>query len=914
MTVAPNPTQYNLTGGSYCAGGSGVTVTLANSEIGVNYQLQKNSVNDGGIIAGTGSALNFTNKLFGSYSIIATLAGSPFCTSTVGPTMVIEVPNPTIYNLSGGSYCIGGTGITVTLADSDIGVNYQLQKNGIDDGGIIAGTGSALNFSNKLFGSYSIIATLAASPFCSSTTGPASVIENPLPLITCPAPLATGVTCGVNEATAQQLANIAFTTWFDQGPVSTPNYTVVATYTYSAGAAPIPNDRAPLILAFNDPTILSTSVTVTWTVTDGNGCVNSCSSTFTLEYGCQIGCTTGFTNLTCNGNQSGTLTVTVGGGTPPYTAYLFLSSDLVNPISNSGSVITEGGSYTFNGLAAGNYIVITTDATTTIVDGGVCTATLTEPPVLASSTTQVNVLCFGNATGSVDLTVTGGASPYTYLWNNGATTQDLSGLVAGTYSVTVTDSNGCTTQNSVTITEPPVLASSTTQVNVLCYGNATGSVDLTVTGGASPYTYLWNNGATTQDLSGLVAGTYSVTVTDSNGCTTQNSVTITEPPVLASSTTQVNVLCFGNATGSVDLTVTGGASPYTYLWNNGATTQDLSGLVAGTYSVMVTDSNGCTTQNSVTITEPTLLTATVTTTDETCEFYDGLIDLTVIGGTPPYTYLWSNGATTQDLIAGAGVYTVVITDANLCNITSGGTLIAPICGYGCTPGYWQGGNGKPKWDQTTDPIAILAGFTTNSSFYTVFGIAPGTCGLPVTLSMVNSINLGGGNCKKLVRHGSAGLLNAITLSGLYPLPAGISNVAAFKLAIKNAIISCNCEPLASQIAANNELNHDLCGLVTSNSKMQPATANSIESVGFEVYPVPFKDQLTIRFTFDYKTDVKIVIFDMLGRALMTYEDKDAYFGKEVILNPEFVQKAESIYFIKVFTNRGYETKKIISGR
>ncbi len=249
-------------------------------------------------------------------------------------------------------------------------------------------------------------------------------------------------------------------------------------------------------------------------------------------------------------------------------------------------------------------------------ESNVLQITINPSPTLSS--TQVNVLCNGASTGSIDLTVTGGTSPYTYAWSNSATTQDISGLVAGTYTVTVTDANSCTKTLSATITQPSALALSSTQVNVLCNGNATGSIDLTVSGGTSPYTYAWSNSATTQDISGLAAGTYTVTVTDANACTKTLSATITQPSALTLSKTQVNVLCNGNATGSIDLTVSGGTSPYTYAWSNSATTQDISGLVAGTYTVTVTDANSCTKTISATITQPAALTASATTTNSTC--------------------------------------------------------------------------------------------------------------------------------------------------------------------------------------------------------------------------------------------------------------------------------------------------------
>ncbi|NBP30413.1 MAG: adhesin, partial [Flavobacteriia bacterium] len=167
-------------------------------------------------------------------------------------------------------------------------------------------------------------------------------------------------------------------------------------------------------------------------------------------------------------------------------------------------------------------------------------------------------MCSGNTTGSINLTVTGGTAPYTYAWSNNTTQEDPSNLAAGTYTVTVTDANGCTATTTVTITQPSNLTSSYTQVNVLCFGNGTGSINLTVSGGVAPYTYAWSNNTTQEDPQNLLAGVYTVVATDANGCTTTQTVTITQPQAaLALSTTQVNVLCFGNSTGSINLTVTG---------------------------------------------------------------------------------------------------------------------------------------------------------------------------------------------------------------------------------------------------------------------------------------------------------------------------------------------------------------------
>jgi molybdenum-dependent DNA-binding transcriptional regulator ModE len=200
-------------------------------------------------------------------------------------------------------------------------------------------------------------------------------------------------------------------------------------------------------------------------------------------------------------------------------------------------------------------------------------------------------------------------TPYTFAWSNAAATEDLSSLVAGVYSLTVTDNNLCSATISVTITEPAALTLAETHVNVLCNGANTGSINVTTSGGSVPYTFAWSNGAATEDLSlHLVAGAYALTVTDNNLCSATISVTITEPTALTLAETHVNVLCNGANTGSINVTTNGGTTPYTFAWSNGAATEDLSSLVAGVYSLTVTDNNLCSATISVTITEPAALT------------------------------------------------------------------------------------------------------------------------------------------------------------------------------------------------------------------------------------------------------------------------------------------------------------------
>ncbi|HSU27204.1 MAG TPA: T9SS type B sorting domain-containing protein, partial [Chitinophagaceae bacterium] len=262
--------------------------------------------------------------------------------------------------------------------------------------------------------------------------------------------------------------------------------------------------------------------------------------------------------------------------------------------------------------------------------------------------TQVNVLCFGGSNGSIDLSVTGGTAPYTYLWSNTATTQDLTGLIAGTYSVTVTDAVGCTTSVTVTITQPALLVASETHSNVICHGGSTGSIDLTPSGGVGPYTYLWSNAATTQDLTGLIAGTYSVTVTDANGCTATVSVTITEPALINLTITDPAPVCLP---ATVDITapsVTVGSDPgltYTY-WQDAAATLSLGGPnsigASGTYYIMGTNAAGCSVIKPVVVMVNPKPTAILSGTGIICIGSPKTLTITFTG-TGPFNVTYTDG-------------------------------------------------------------------------------------------------------------------------------------------------------------------------------------------------------------------------------------------------------------------------------
>ena len=222
--------------------------------------------------------------------------------------------------------------------------------------------------------------------------------------------------------------------------------------------------------------------------------------------------------------------------------------------------------------------------------------TISQPAALSATINVTNVSCFGSATGVADLSVVGGTAPYTYNWNNGANTEDLNGVVAGSYNVVITDANGCVTTASATIGQPTAISTTMFKTNVSCNGSTDGTATITVSGGTPPYAYTWVTGDNTASVTGLGAGWYGVVVTDANGCSVADSVQIMEPAALS--------LTIQGSPAQATAVVTGGTAPYTYLWtgsqgNVPQTSQTAIGLVSVVYTVQVTDFNGCTVSGTI---------------------------------------------------------------------------------------------------------------------------------------------------------------------------------------------------------------------------------------------------------------------------------------------------------------------------
>jgi gliding motility-associated-like protein len=396
--------------------------------------------------------------------------------------------------------------------------------------------------------------------------------------------------------------------------------------------------------------------TVTHTVTVGS-CVSTTTQNITV-FPMPTSTITGINPL-CNGGNTGSVNLTPSGGNIPYS------------FSWSNGGISED----LTNVPAGTYNV-----TISTVNG--CQTTnsfeITDPPALTTTTSGVHASCAGVCNGSATASPTGGTGTYTYAWSNGASTPTANNLCAGIYSVVVTDGNGCTTNGSFTINNLGAVTATTSTGNANC-GTATGSASVTPTGGTAPYTYLWTPfGQTSQTINLVSAGNYSVTVTDLNGCqvtVNANILNTAGPTVTIPSTT--NVSCFGGNNGTATANAVGGTGTITYAWTpSGGTAAIGTTMIANTvYTITVTDDNNCQASETVTLTQPTQVLLTTSSTPSNCGQADGSVTANATGGTGIIGYVWENsngsqvGTSATVLNLAAGNYTVVATDANGCSST-----------------------------------------------------------------------------------------------------------------------------------------------------------------------------------------------------------------------------------------------------
>jgi len=424
--------------------------------------------------------------------------------------------------------------------------------------------------------------------------------------------------------------------------------------------------------------------TYTCIVTDVNGCILTPNPVFTLTEPAPLAITAvpsssteGSHNINCYGG-TGSVDITVTGGSIGTYIYTWSTTD--------GSGIAAG-QPDQNVLTAGTYHLVVSDINNCSVSTDI---TLTEPQPLAVTLVPTHITCAtpGFSNGSIALTVTGGVTPYSYNWSNGGTIEDISGLTAGSYIVTVTDMNGCTITDTTQINLPPPVLydkvlSDFDGFNASCYGMVDATININMTGGQAPFTFSWTGpGYTSSDqhITGLMAGDYTLIITDANLCSATGVITVTQPGRLHMDVTLSSSLaggyqisCAGDQTGSIELVPVNNVGTVRYLWSDGSTSGDRHNLPAGDYGVIITDSNGCLADSSFTLTEPEPVVLTFAATQPWCpDTPDGEIRLTVTGGVmgTDYNYRWSDNSTTGTLTdINSGLYWVTVTDLNMCTVT-----------------------------------------------------------------------------------------------------------------------------------------------------------------------------------------------------------------------------------------------------
>lgn len=369
----------------------------------------------------------------------------------------------------------------------------------------------------------------------------------------------------------------------------------------------------------------------------------------------------------------GAIDLSVTGGNPPYT-FAWTGPESFSASSEDIANLND----------AGLYNIALTDSKGCIADTAI--AVIDNFTFVAQISAKTDVLCHGTNDGSATVSVFNGTAPYSYQWSDGPTFIDIAtrtGMAPGPYTVTVTDAAAKTALAAVTIEGPAAPLNLVLSVNDLqCAQDNSGVANLTVTGGTIPYAYSWDNGYTGEDLVNVAANTYTVTVTDANGCQAQAVAIIDQPDVIGLDITAAGtILCAGGKGVALTANTSGGVGSFSYLWNDPGTqtTKTAFDLEAGNYSVVVTDENGCTKTASATIIEPAPLTIDAVVTQPTCPgTTDGSIVPTVSGGTPGFDYVWSNGVFDRvNANLAPNIYTLTVTDNNNCMLVQEFVLTGP---------------------------------------------------------------------------------------------------------------------------------------------------------------------------------------------------------------------------------------------
>jgi gliding motility-associated-like protein len=602
-----------------CTGGTGsVTIGASGGTTPYNYKIGAGAYQTGA---------SFTGLAAGNYT--ATVRDASGCTKDVVFT-IVQAPNTVTAAIGSKTdvACSGGNTGSVTAVGGGGTAPYTYRL----------GTGAfqtSATFNNLAAGDYTI--TVRDAVGCTEDVA-VSIIQ-----------LANTVSASISSKT-----DIPCTGGTGSVTVAASGGTAPYTYKIGSGAyqpSPVFNNLA--------------AGSYTATVRDANGCTKDIAVTITQLPNTVTATVVSKTDIPCSGGSVGSVTVSGGGGTAPYTY-------------RSGAGAYQP-SPTFNNLSAGDHII-------TVRDANGCTATVTvniaQQPntVVATFLSKTDVTCTGGNTGSVTVAGSGGTAPYEYRIGTGAyqATGSFTGLGTGNYTITVRDAAGCTNSVAVNITQAPntVTAAISSKTNISCSGGNTGEVTIAAGGGTAPYQYRLASGAfqPSPTFTGLPAGDHIFTVRDANGCTKDVTANIAQTvnTVTAAIASKTDIPCMGG-TGSVTVTGGGGTAPYTYKIGTGAyqTGASFSNLSAGQYVITVRDAGGCTKDISLTIVQiPNTVTATVTSkTDIPCSGTIGSVTIAGGGGTAPYEYRIGTGPYQTSgffVVLGVGTYTATVRDASGC--------------------------------------------------------------------------------------------------------------------------------------------------------------------------------------------------------------------------------------------------------
>ena len=660
-----------------------------------------------GIVGGTNTTGQFDPQLAQStgtppYTVTYTLTGN--CGGTATANVSVN-PQPTA-TLSGNiTVCGSSSTANLNIALSGVApfiVVYAID--GINQPAInIATSPYALAVSQAA--TYTITSIIDANG-CTNTgngTGTLQYIDIALSATTTP-PVCVGSGNGEINLSVTGNATLPLTyAWSNPAIGNTPNAMGLNAGVYSATVTDQNSCTATISITLDNPPPLNAVATPNSVCSNANsGTIDIAMSNGTAPFtyvwsNATIGNTPNATDL---GAGTYNTTITDQNGCTATTSASIDALPLPTPAIDAPANICAGGDATISiqpafaqyewSTTATTQQITTTAAgiyTATVTDQNGCTASVShtlDVTALSLTATANAALCNGSASGSINTTFSGGTAPISYTWSpNVGDIANPINLTAATYSVTATNSNGCTATAQATVSEATALALAVQTADATCNGTATGSIDLAVSGGTPNYTLAWSGGLAAQanHNATVAAGTYSVTATDSNGCTaTLGNIVIGEPPAISLVIGVQNILCFNKNDGIATAIPTGGTAPYNFVWSNGQTNDIAANLAANDYTVTVTDANTCSQTAQITITQPNALSLDATVQNPACaDNNNGAIVLMPDGGTPPYSFNWSNGTTDQNLAnLAANTYSVTISDANNCSDTAEFTLTAPL--------------------------------------------------------------------------------------------------------------------------------------------------------------------------------------------------------------------------------------------